>query len=256
MKQFVLEPGPETCSADGEGRYRVLGAAFHYLVRVRRLGQGSRFNVLLDGKTHEATLLEVDVSSAVIQLFKPENLRQDAFGVDLQLWASLLKGRKLDEVVRQAGELGTAVFQPIVSEHCVARWEDEKPRAKLDRWKAIAKEAAQQSGAPRVMEVRSPVSIQEAVADWSKKGPLLFFHQVPLVKASLHGYLSSRPSAVAVLIGPEGGFSERETELLTAEGGSAVWFGPTVLRAETAGTAALAAVKILLLEQLEWTIPS
>ena len=256
MKQFVLEPGSAACSADGEGRYRVSGTAFHYLVRVRRLGPGSRFSVLLDGKTHEATVLEVGASSACIQLFKRETPQPDAFSLDLQLWASLLKGRKLDEVVRQAGELGATVFQPVVSEHCVARWEDEKPHAKLDRWKAIAKEAAQQSGAASVMDVRSPVSVQEAVAGWGKKGPLLFFHQVPLVKASLHGYLSSRPSAVAVLVGPEGGFSERETELLTAEGGSAVWFGPTVLRAETAGTAALAAVKILLLEQLEWTIPS
>jgi 16S rRNA (uracil1498-N3)-methyltransferase len=255
MKQFVLEPGSATCSAEGEGRYRVLGSAFHYLVRVRRLGPGSQLSVLLNGKTYEATVLEVGTSSTSLQVSR-ENARSDALALDLQLWASLLKGRKLDEVVRQAGELGATVFQPVVSEHCVARWEDEKPHAKLERWKAIAKEAAQQSGATRVMDVRSPVSIQEAVTAWGKKGPLLFFHQVPLVKASLHGYLSSRPSAVAVLVGPEGGFSERETELLTAEGGSAVWFGPTVLRAETAGTAALAAVKILLLEQLEWTIPS
>ncbi len=255
MKVFVLYP-EEVHSSGGEAPLtaQLEGERFHYLVHVRRLGVGDLFEAVLNEQKMQAKLIFLDATSLKLSL-TPEATPETSFP-QLHLMAGLLKGRKLDDVVRQAAELGTTTFQPLQTEHCIAKWHEDQPTARLNRWSAIAREACQQSGAYPVMAIQPAVTLEVAVRQWENRGPLLFFHQSPLAKASLHGYLSSRPSQIGLLIGPEGGFSQQETDFLRKHGASPVWFGPTVFRAETACTAALAAVKILLLESSSWTIPS
>lgn len=173
----------------------------------------------------------------------------------LVLFPFLLKGRKLDDVVRQACESGVSTIVPVVGDHCVARADAEEGVAKAYRWSAIAREAAQQSGNPQVCDVRPPVLSRELPDLWTEDGPLLAFHQTPLDNGSLHRYLSPRPKAVGLIIGPEGGLSSPELEVLLHRGAKPVWLGPFVLRAETASLYALAAVNTILQESLEWTIP-
>ena len=233
---------------------RLKGERFHYLVRVRRLDVGAVFEAVLNDQKMQALILSKDAASVEVSL--TPLVAPSADFPRLHLMAALLKGRKLDDVVRQAAELGTAVFQPLQTEHCVAKWQEDQPDVRLKRWGTLAREASQQAGAYPVMEVHPAHSLEEVLRQWNDRGPLLFFHQTPLAKASLHGYLSCRPSHIGILIGPEGGFSQHETDFLRNHGASPVWFGPTVFRAETASTAALAAVKILLLESSEWITPS
>ena len=255
MKVFIISP--EELYPSGEGAQltaRLEGERFHYLVRVRRLDLGSVFEAVLNDQKMQALILSKDATSVWVSL--TPLVAPPADFPRLHLMAALLKGRKLDDVVRQAAELGTAVFQPLQTEHCVAKWQDDQPEARLKRWNTLAREACQQSGSYPVMEVRPAQTLEVVLRQWDKRGPLLFFHQAPLAKASLHGYLSCRPSHIGILIGPEGGFSQHETDFLMNQGANPVWFGPTVFRAETASTAALAAVKILLLESSTWTIPS
>ena len=172
------------------------------------------------------------------------------------LFPFLLKARKLDDVVRQACEAGVSAIVPVVGDHCVARTDGEEDGSrKALRWSTIAKEAAQQSGNARVCEVRPPVTSRAIPSLWAAAGPLLFFHEAPLDKGSLHRYLFPRPEAVGLIVGPEGGLSPAEVTAFRTAGALPVWLGPFVLRAETASLYAVATVNTILQEIPEWTIP-
>lgn len=251
MKQLVLPAGARS------GTSVVLtGRELHYLSHVRRvrvgesiqaLDQGLRLTLELTRLTPEAMEFRVTAETPV-----------DQAGTRLVLFPFLLKARKLDDVIRQAAEAGVSLIVPVEGDHSVSRLEDEKDSAKkLERWQAIAREAAQQCGSDAVCEVLMPLRSRDLPGFWDSPEPVLFFHQdQPLAKASLHGYLSAVPGTVGVIIGPEGGLSSREVAQFEAAGFKRSWLGSTVLRAETAALYALASVKIILQERSEWTIPT
>ena len=95
--------------------------------------------------------------------------------------------------------------------------------------------------------------LQEKLSDNGIDGIKLFFHQNRLEKGSLHGYLNSSTDSICVMIGPEGGLSDEETDFLLASGFHPVYLGENVLRTETAAIYALGAVNTILLEKNEWT---
>lgn len=250
MKQLVIPPGSR--SSD---RVELQGREHHYLARVRRIAVGERL-AALDGEGR--LVLEVIAVEADRTLLRVvENLSVPEGSLTrLTLFPFLLKARKLDDVVRQACEAGVSAIFPVLGDHCVSRTDgDEDAAKKTQRWAAIAREAAQQSGNARVCEVHPPISSRQLVDHWDGDGPLLFFHQTPLDKGSLHRYLSPRPRAVGLIVGPEGGLSPAEVEAFLARDARPVWLGPFVLRAETASLYAVAAVNTILQETSEWTIP-
>ncbi len=245
MKQLVLPAGSRSGDLVTLG-----GRTHHYLARVRRIAAGERI-AAVDGDTR--LLLEVtDVGQTQLTLKVVDQSASRVSESRLVLFPFLLKTRKLDDVVRQAGEAGVAQVVPVLGDHCVSRAENE---AKSERWNAIAREAAQQSGNPPC-EVLPVIGSREVTSWWRHAGPLLFFHQQPLDNASLHRYLFPRPDAVGVIVGPEGGLSAAEVDAFRSGGALPVWLGPFVLRAETASLYAVAAVNAILQESREWTIPS
>ena len=250
MKQLVLPAG---CRSGDQVELR--GKEHHYLSHVRRIAVGERLTAL-DGE--HKLFLEATLVTAEFVRFQvlDDALEAMPTGTRLVLFPFLLKARKLDDVVRQACEAGVSAIVPVLGDHCVSRTDDEDGPRKARRWSAVAKEAAQQSGNPRVCEVQAPVASRDLFSHWQGAGPLLFFHQAPLDKGSLHGYLFPRPDTVGLVIGPEGGLSDAEVAFFRERGALPVWLGPFVLRAETASVYAIAAVNTLLQETSEWTIPT
>lgn len=250
MKQLVLPAGSRTGN-----RVVLEGREHHYLARVRRVVVGEQ----LAGLDAEARLLlevlEVSSDRTTLKVLE-ERTSVPQETPRITLFPFLLKARKLDDVIRQACEAGVTTVIPVQGDHCVARTDDEDGAKKALRWTAIAKEAAQQSGNPRVCRIQAPVSSRQLPGTWAEKGPLLFFHQAPLDKGSLHRYLSPRPAEVGLIVGPEGGLSPAEVEVFRSQGALPVWLGPFVLRAETASLYAVAAVNTILQESPEWTIPT
>lgn len=250
MKQLVLPRG----SRSGN-RVELLGKEHHYLARVRRVAPGEQLAALDGDQRLILRVIEVTAHSVVLAV---EENRSEPLppGPAITLFPFLLKARKLDDVVRQACEAGAAAIVPVQGDHCVARTDDEDGPRKVQRWESIAREAAQQSGNARVCRVEAPIRSSAVPGMWQgQDGPLLFFHQTPLDTGNLHRYLVSRPKAVGLIIGPEGGLSAEEVALFRNHGALPVWLGPFVLRAETASLYAIAAVNTLLQEPQEWTIP-
>jgi 16S rRNA (uracil1498-N3)-methyltransferase len=199
-----------------------------HLVEVLRAGVGDRFTVF--DESREALAEVVDLGPPVRYRILEERRPEREVGVEVVLYVALLKGDKLSEVVRAATELGATRIQPLITRHSVPK---EMGEGKLRRLKAIAKEAAKQSGRLRVPEVLLPIPLKA----------------VPEVEQGLVAHVGARALVREVLdlnrnlslaVGPEGGFAEEEVALLKERGFTPVSLGRRILRAETAALALLA----------------
>jgi 16S rRNA (uracil1498-N3)-methyltransferase len=199
-----------------------------HLVEVLRAGVGDRFTVF--DQSREALAEVVDLGPPVRYRILEERRPEREVGVEVVLYVALLKRDKLSEVVRAATELGATRIQPLITRHSVPK---EMGEGKLRRLKAIAKEAAKQSGRLRVPEVLPPIPLKA----------------VPEVEQGLVAHVGARALVREVLdlnrnlslaVGPEGGFAEEEVALLKERGFAPVSLGRRILRAETAALALLA----------------
>ena len=193
-----------------------------HLVEVLRARVGDRFTVF-DGE-REALAEVVDLGPPLRYRVLEERRPEREVGVEVVLYVALLKGDKL------ATELGATRIQPLVTRHSVPK---EMGEGKLRRLRAVALEAAKQSGRVRVPEVLPPIPLK-AVPQVAQ-GLVAHVGATARVREVLD---PEKPLALAV--GPEGGFAEEEVALLEARGFTPVSLGRRILRAETAALALLA----------------
>ena len=145
----------------------------------------------------------------------------------------------MDGVVDALTEVGASVIWPVITERTVARPDALRGDRRLERWRMIAKSAAQQSGRSRVPEVRAITPLSEGVAALVGRARILACVPDPSAQA-LSGLTHDPSTPLALCIGPEGGFSAREHSHLVDLGAEPVHLGPRVIRARLAGAVALA----------------
>jgi 16S rRNA (uracil1498-N3)-methyltransferase len=180
------------------------------------------------------------------------------------LFQALPKGAKMDLIVRQATEGGVTEIVPFLSAYAAHRIPvgtvDSEGSNRLNRWRRIIKEARQQSGSGIATSIQAPCTVDALLEYWDalqRRYPEargLLLHQAPLEKGTFHSYLSNKPDLVAVLIGPEGGFSPEEAVRFQAAGFKPLIMGDAILRTETAALYAAAAIRIILLENTTWEL--
>ena len=263
MKQFILKKEP-----DKDNTVRLDGSDYHYLVRVRRLAVGEFFPALLpNGEETQIKILSIDGDTLCgkCNIFDHSSVGEN-LSCKIILFQALPKADKMDLIVRQAAEGGIAEIVPFVSEFSIAKTKADGQ--KFTRWERIIKEARQQCGSKTATTLHNPLTINELFNYWNmvkekntqdgKVLGLLFHHQgvtdSPLAHKSLHGYLNSNPGVVALVIGPEGGFSNAEVSLFMENGFNPIMIGDTVLRTETAALYCAAAIRVLLLEKDSWEL--
>lgn len=199
-----------------------------HLLEVLRAQVGDRFTVF--DAEREALAEVVELGPPVRYRILEERCPEREVGVEVALYPALLKGDKLSEVVRSATELGATRIQPLITRHSVPK---EMGEGKLWRLQAIAVEAAKQSGRLRVPEVLPPIPLTSL--------PVVGQGMVAHVGArSLVREVLDLGKPLALAVGPEGGFSEEEVELLQEKGFTPVSLGRRILRAETAAITLLA----------------
>jgi 16S rRNA (uracil1498-N3)-methyltransferase len=145
------------------------------------------------------------------------------------VWQALLRGDHLEPVIRHGTEVGIAAFRLVVTERCVTR--EISPR-KLERLRAVAREAAEQSERGLVPEVSAPVPFAEALASAS----------VLLLERTEGPRLSEVEAPTGVVIGPEGGFTPHEVAAAERAGMTLAGLGPRILRSETVAVAAASVI--------------
>ena len=215
------------------------GPALHHL-RVARVVPGEQVEVFDGrGRAWAAWLEAVDETGALLRLGEE---RRGAAGRSVVLIQGLPKGEKLDWVLQKSTELGVSAIWPVLTARSVARPKPEAIAARHVRWQRIVEEAARQSGRTEVPEVAALRSLEDAVRALTPGVRLLVLDEEERSERLRH---AAGDSAVALVVGPEGGLAREEVEALRAAGGVSVSLGPLVLRTETAGLAALAVLRHL-----------
>lgn len=170
--------------------------------------------------------------------------------IAVTLCPCLMKGDKLETVIRHGVELGVTAFLPLYSANCVSKPNEKALAGKLARWNKLAAEAAGQSGRGILPQVYPAVPLTQLVKELQERFDLtLFFYEAggePLGQLMWEHSRSEKPlKTVCVITGPEGGFTLAEAELLQAAGAKTVTLGKRILRAETAPLAAVTGLMLL-----------
>lgn len=215
---------------------------FHHLRVVLRRSEGEEI-LLLDG-VGGVSRCRVDVlgkKGGKARILERWQEVETAFPVSLL--QGLPKGDKFDLVLQKGTELGIGAFTPVLSERSVPVRGAEREDRRLQRWQRIVQEAARQCRRPRLPKLHAVQSLEEALASCQADLKLMLWEEEsqPLAKV-----LNSRnPDDVAILVGPEGGFSTDEAATARRFGFVPVRCGPRILRSETAGFAVAAVLQYL-----------
>jgi len=215
-------------------------AVAHHAVRVLRLAAGQSL-ALFNGRGGEclATIREVGKRGASVRIERFDPTERES-PLSVTLAQAVVANDMMDYALRKATELGATVLQPIETARSAPLPGGERAERRRLHWQQVVIAACEQCGRNRVPEVGAAMSLADWLAGWSGRGLAL----VPGVARSLAD-IAPPAGAIALLIGPEGGFAPQEVAAVAAAGWDAVSLGPRVLRAETAGVAALAAMQVL-----------
>jgi len=231
-------------ATDIEGdRVRLSPEQSHQVCHVLRLKPGDTIVVLDDsGTEYDVTLTTVDRKETVGRVTSRHRARGEP-KVEIALFQSLLAREKFEWVLQKGTEVGVAQFVPVLTERSLLRTKTIEEN-KLDRWRRILTEAAEQSHRGRIPQLEPILTFENAVLR------LRDFDRC-IIAAPLDGATTLRdalkdithsPASVAVMIGPEGGFTEEEVALACEKGAVRVGLGPRILRTETAAMIACALV--------------
>ncbi len=217
-----LAPGAALGLDEGQSRY---------LAAVMRLSVGDEVAVF-NGRDGEWRATLATVGKRAVTLTALSRTRPQHVGPDLDLLIALVKRARLETIVEKAAELGARRVRPVITERTNA------DHTRVDRLRAIATEAAEQTGRLDVPDVAEPVKLERLLADWEPGRRLLFCDEAGDAAPVLAAGLADGPWAI--LIGPEGGFSPAERERLRALPYAVpASLGPRILRADTAAISAL-----------------
>ncbi len=211
----------------------------HHAVRVLRLRHGSAIT-LFDGRGgHFPATLEIEGKRAWADI--GDHIASEVeLPVPTTLVQGIASGDKMDWVVEKAVEMGVARLVPIAAQRSVIQLTGERREKRVRHWRRIAVSASEQCGRNRIMEVSEPMPLDAWLAQAAPDELRLACH--PEASTTLAEALSDQQGAIALMVGPEGGWSEEELASMHAHRLQTVRFGQRVLRTETAGIALMAAV--------------
>lgn len=204
----------------------------HYLNRVLRLQKGDRF-IAMDGMG-KSWLAQLEGEEAqILELLSVET----ELPVSITLMVALPKGNGFDEVVRCCTELGVACIAPVMSDRTLLNPSPQK----LERWRRIASEAAEQSERSFVPTILEPISFDAALSSFATQQKYICEGRgnYPHLKNCLH---NQGEMSIVIATGPEGGWTEKEIDNAIKAGFQPVSLGRRILRAVTAPIVALSLI--------------
>lgn len=210
-----------------------------HIYKVLRLSEGEKVAINdCNGQEYLGTITEIAKKQVLVELTEKLDMNNES-PVKFHLYQGLPKSTKMDLITQKCTELGVNAITPVITERVVVKGEMGEFK-KVDRWARIALEACKQSKRSLVPKVNTPVEFQQMMREFEQMDLIV----VPYENAEGYGVKSMAESLkktgasirnAAIVIGPEGGFEEREIEALKEAGAHVVTLGPRILRTETAG---------------------
>lgn len=225
------------------GDMLVLPEAVAHHVQVLRLETGSCIALFNgSGGSFSAVLTEIGRKRAEARI-ESFDAGEVELPYSLTLAQALPEASKMDWIVEKAVELGAAAIQPLAAQRSVVRLSAEREEKKRAHWQAIVIAASEQSGRNRLAAVEPLADMRRWAARPQPAACLLLS---PRAATSISAWAGNRaPQDVTLVVGPEGGFTRDEEDMAAASGATLVGMGTRILRTETAGLAAIAALNAI-----------
>jgi 16S rRNA (uracil1498-N3)-methyltransferase len=235
----ALDPGDETVALPRDEA--------EHLTRVLRLGVGDTVAVF-DGRGHEfvarvASALRREVRVQIVSRVEPAA----ESGVALTLAQAILKGDKMDDVIRDAVMLGIAAIQPIVTKRSETTVAALLRGARVDRWRRVALASAKQSRRAVLPEIRMPLTLDTALGEPAAALRLMLVEPAAAASVEPISVLQQvpAPADATLFVGPEGGWAAEEWTHAAACGVRLISLGPRTLRADAVPVAAMSVLQFL-----------
>ncbi len=231
---FIPRPYAEQMEIDGVDA--------RHIYTVLKMKPGEKVQIVSDdGVTALAEILESSAGRILVKCLEVIAESHEP-AVRIVLAQGLVKGEKMDFIIQKAVELGVSRIVPLAMEHSVVRYDGDKAAKKQQRWQKIAESAAKQSKRDIIPEVAAVATIEQLMAECACSTKIIAYECED--KQGLKQALQAdrQADSILVIIGPEGGISEPELNAARSGGAVPVSLGRRILRAETAGLTALAAI--------------
>ena len=212
-----------------------------HLVRVLRLREGDAC-VLFNGDGHDypARLVQAGKREAVVELGDAAPADNES-PLRITLLQGIARGEKMDLILQKATELGVAAIMPVNGERTEVKLDAERAGKRLAHWREVTVSACEQCGRARLPDIAPPRPLEQAVQALDRDMLRLILD--PEAVHRLATLVAPASMRIAIAIGPEGGWSPRDLATLEGAGFTGLQLGPRVLRTETAGLAAIAALQ-------------
>ena len=230
MPKFFVDPNQIK-----DDKIEIIGQDVRHIRDVLRLEPNAEL-IICDGKgiDYKSIIIQIEKEIILAQILDKTNSSAEP-QTKLTLFQSLIKGDKFEWVIQKAIEIGVHEIIPMETTHCVVKIDNpKKTEAKVGRWNKIAQSAAKQSGRGVIPVVLNPISYAEALQLSEKMDISCVAYEKEMstnLKTCLEG---ARGKTVGVLVGPEGGFSEKEVSMAKKADVKSITLGPRILRSETA----------------------
>jgi 16S rRNA (uracil1498-N3)-methyltransferase len=218
-----------------------------HLTRVLRLGAGDMVSVF-DGRGHEfqarvTSAVRRDVRVQIVSRIEPAEESR----VGLTLAQAILKGEKMDDVIRDAVMLGVAAIQPIVTKRSETTVAGLMKGARLERWRRVALASVKQSRRAVLPEIRMPLTLETALDEPAAALRVMLVEPSAEAAAEPISTLQREraPSDATLLVGPEGGWATEEWASAAAHGVRLISLGTRTLRADAVPVAAISVLQFL-----------
>lgn len=233
----IYHPSPLTCHTSTD----LADDAANHVGRVLRMQAGDALKLFNgDGFDYDATILAVGKKNVTVALADRE-FRAVESPLRIHLGQGISRGDRMDFAIQKAVELGVTAITPLFTERCGVKLDAERAEKKREQWQKIAIAACEQSGRAVVPLVHPLKPLSAWLAEPTNELKLTLD---PWTSATIKTLTPT--TALRLVIGPEGGFSDYEISATTSAGFQAVRLGPRVLRTETAALTAIAALQLQL----------
>ncbi|WP_243041792.1 16S rRNA (uracil(1498)-N(3))-methyltransferase [Dyella sedimenti] len=217
--------------------------AGEHVARVLRLAAGDPVTLFNgDGCDYPSVIQSIGKREVIVQVQAAQAVTNES-PLSLTLAQGVARGEKMDLIVQKATELGVARIVPLLTERAEVRLDASRAEKRLAHWRAVAASACEQSGRARLPEVAPAIPLDAWLRELPRDGAL----RLALLPEGTRRAAALRftTDGGILAVGPEGGLGQRDTALLAAAGFEGLRLGPRILRTETAGLAALAALQAL-----------
>lgn len=223
-----------------DGKVIITDANFNHVKNVLRMREGETFLVSVNKQSHLCKIENI-TNDSVVAVITDYDFNDTSLPIKIDLYQALPKSDKLELVIQKAVELGAEAIYPVQTERCVVKLDEKKAKSKVERWNSIAESAAKQCKRAFIPSVNAPLSFAQTVDKICEYDLFLVAYE------NEQGALSTKTALdkikcnmkIAVLIGSEGGLSEKEVDALKNNGAITISLGKRILRTETASITSL-----------------